>query len=56
MQHYIIEKQEDMCPKCGENPAAEEHTSPFQTGVNNDYEFLCTCCKDCVQECNEELS
>lgn len=29
----------------------EPHECPFQTEVNDDHAFKCTCCPDCKHEC-----
>lgn len=33
----------------------EPHTCPFREDVNDDYEYTCTCCPYCTQECAEDI-
>jgi len=41
----------DPC-RCGVRPAAELHSCPFQSEINdNDDPEYCACCEDCTQEC-----
>ena len=39
------------CSRCHTNDAADEHTCPYATEINGDYESLCDCCDDCKNEC-----
>ncbi len=33
----------------------EPHTCPYQSDVNNDDKTLCTCCKNCIGECCDDI-
>ena len=37
--------------KCKCNKAEEPHPCPYSEEINDDHETLCTCCKECRQEC-----
>lgn len=36
---------------CSEMTHADEHPCPYQCDINNDEEFLCTCCMTCEHQC-----
>jgi hypothetical protein len=44
----------DLC-KCGKKPALNPHPCPYQSDVNDDEVFECTCCEDCAQECCDDI-
>lgn len=44
-----------LCETCMKNKAADEHTCPFEVGMNNDFEFKCTCCKNCQDGCRRDI-
>lgn len=37
--------------KCGKNDESDPHGCPYAEEINDDYEFKCTCCSDCMHEC-----
>jgi len=47
-------KSEEIKCKCG-NPAGPLRSCPYQEEINNNKEFVCNCCRDCVRECCEEI-
>ena len=47
-------KKIKLCGTCKINPVQEEHTCPYKTEINDNYE-LCTCCKECETECSDEI-
>lgn len=42
---------DEKCERCSKNEKTEPHTCPYKEEINDDYESLCTCCKDCEHEC-----
>ena len=40
--------------KCGE-PGLANHTCPYKTDLNGDYDSLCNCCENCQVLCADEL-
>lgn len=36
------------------NEATEEHPCPFQTEVNGNADYRCTCCEACEQNCRDD--
>jgi hypothetical protein len=50
----VSEEQGGLC-KCGKNPSADPHTCPYQSEINDDDAFECTCCDDCRQECSDDI-
>ena len=45
----------EMCPQCGINPAQAPHTCPFLVEIDDNYDDLCTCCKDCESDCGDDI-
>lgn len=37
------------------NEASEEHGCPYAEEINDDQEYTCRCCADCVGECCAEI-
>lgn len=33
----------------------EEHNCSYEEEINDNYEFKCTCCKFCEQECRDDI-
>lgn len=50
-------KHHDHCPDgtCTCDERFGEHTCPYQSDVNNDDEFTCTCCPHCEDECTANI-
>lgn len=42
------------CDCCGENEEQELHTCPYGCEINGDYSE-CNCCKQCEQNCSDEI-
>ena len=32
-----------------------QHECPYQTEINDDYDFRCTCCDECAQDCADDI-
>ncbi len=45
----------EKCHKCEKGKAQEDHTCPYQSDVNNDDTFTCTCCEDCTHDCAMDI-
>lgn len=43
------------CDGCGESPARELHTCPYDEEVNDDHEKLCNCCEECEGQCADDI-
>ena len=43
-----------MC-ECGKNPATEPHTCPYKEEIEDDHTTLCTCCKECEDQCADDV-
>lgn len=41
------------CKECANNKVL--HTCPYQSDVNNDDEFMCSCCDNCTDDCAMEI-
>ena len=50
METKEINKNIELCPKCGLHPAQAPHTCPYDVEINDDYD-LCTCCEECESDC-----
>lgn len=50
-----IEKEKDMCCKCGKKSAEPDHTCPYRDEINGDIKTLCDCCYSCMGECADEI-
>ena len=45
-----------LCETCNKNEAQEPHPCPFQQEIYGDNtEDFCTCCKDCEQDCADDI-
>ena len=50
-----------LCEKCKKNPATEVHDCPWieflyeEKMTETSPEDYCTCCKDCEQECRDDI-
>jgi hypothetical protein len=40
-------KDNNLCPSCGKNEAAEPHLCPYAQEIYGDEETTCTCCPEC---------
>lgn len=40
--------------KCG-NPGTALHSCGYRSEINEDYDFRCNCCDNCVGECNDAI-
>jgi len=54
-KEVITKPAQEMCERCGVNPANPSHFCPYQAEINGDYETECNCCDDCAQECAWEV-
>ena len=48
------------CPKCMANgaipaKALPSHPCPYQADVNDDDQFRCECCEECIDECADDI-
>ncbi len=44
-----------LCQSCGKAPAQSLHSCPYQEDVNNDKEYRCNCCQDCLESCAQDI-
>jgi hypothetical protein len=52
----VIEEKPLCCGSTGcTNPADEEHECPYQSEINDNHSFTCTCCADCRHECAMDI-
>jgi len=54
MEEEITYEEEYTCDKCGK-PGSSPHSCPYQSDVNEDNNFLCNCCDDCMQNCLDDI-
>lgn len=52
-------KKIPICPRFGPphncpNQGQADHTCPFNEEVEDDFETLCNCCKECENECAKD--
>lgn len=45
----------EKCQSCKKNPAGPEHTCPYQEEINDNTEAKCNCCRECSQECCDDI-
>lgn len=43
------------CENCKKNPATEPHTCPYAEDINDDHTTLCTCCRECENNCCDDI-
>jgi hypothetical protein len=42
------------CGRCS-NIAEPDHGCPYAEDINGNYDFKCNCCRDCIQECCDDI-
>ena len=47
-------EETEMC-RCGRGAEQPEHSCPYQCEINNDDEFVCTCCEYCEEDCRMDI-
>lgn len=52
---FSFENGSEICPKCDENHALQEHPCPYKMELENDRETMCVCCKSCRNECARDV-
>lgn len=60
MRYRMIEINEitnHTCEKCNNHDeyTKNEHTCPYATEILDDYESLCNCCEQCLENCAMEI-
>lgn len=43
--------KKELCAHCGKNEAGELQSCPYSEEICESEEELCNCCKECYQEC-----
>lgn len=45
----------DKCQTCHLNDALDLHKCPYHQDVNEDEEYKCNCCDECISECCQSI-